>query len=217
MIGNTCERMVWNSNAHFFRIANNNIRYTSSSSGTALFILNVKNSSVEVNKIENNSINVSGSGSFTTHNGINLANINASNAFINVLNNAVSYSGSSSPTGNGIIVSSAATYNLFAAYNHVSTSFDNEFVNIALGLNTQASLTIPSTGIPTGATILDCGHPGKDYIDHDLSRNDPGCYGGSFNYTNYTTTAAPVIFHVETPRTVLQGSTLNVTSEGFDR
>ena len=217
MIGNTCPRMDWNSDTHFFRIANNNIQRSGTGSWTTLFIGSVKNSSAEINNIENNSVFISGSSSFSTHYGIYLNNINATNATINMLNNAVVFSGGTSPTTYGIYKHPSATYSLFAAYNHIATSFDNELTNIAGTLNVIASMSMASTGLPSGSSVLDGGHPGKDYIDHDLSRNDPGCFGGSFNITNYSVSAAPVIFHVETPRTVLQGSTLNVTSEGFDR
>ncbi len=216
VIGNTCNDMSWASSNYFFRIANNNIRRTSSSSGSALSIVSVKNSSVEVNTIENNSVYTTGFSNFTTIYGINITSLNASNATINVLNNAVAFSGGSSPTTYGISLGGSANIGFFAAYNHVSGN-DFAFQNIPVGLNVVTSFTLSAQGVPSGTNIQDGGHPGNDYIDHDLSRNDPGCYGGSFNFTNYSITASPVIFHVETPRTVLQGSTLNVTSEGYDR
>ncbi len=218
VIGNTCGRISWESNAHFFRIANNNVRFITTSSGRGLDINNVKNSAVEVNTVENNSVFVSSNTNFVTVYAIEFSNVNAPNATINALNNAMSWSGTTSPTTRGMFASTSATYSLFAAYNHVSTSFDIELDGIAVGLNViNFSLTLSAAGLPTGGAVLDGGHPGNDYIDHDLSRNDPGCYGGSFNITNYSVAAAPMIFHVETPRTVLQGSTLNVTSEGYDR
>ena len=41
------------------------------------------------------------------------------------------------------------------------------------------------TGACTDGTCVNSGSPNTDYTDHDLSRNDRGVSGGSFNYNNF--------------------------------
>lgn len=218
IIGNKCRYISWLSESHFFRISNNYVRLNTSGSGSAIYFTDAKNSSAEINIIENNSIAVVPTSCcvYTVY-GIRFNGLNAPNAQINIVNNAMSESNGNTSYGIRAVSTSA---NLFASYNHISSAFSTEMTGLTNnGTNVlNLSVTIAANGQPTGSAITNGGHPGNAYTDHDLSRNDPGCYGGSFNLNNYYPLAiGPKVFHVEAPRALFQGATLNVSSEGYDR
>ncbi|MCB9230715.1 MAG: hypothetical protein H6581_03590 [Bacteroidia bacterium] len=75
------------------------------------------------------------------------------------------------------------------------------------------------TGVCSAAECINAGHPSTDYTDHDLSRNDRGVAGGSFNYNNFwpILTGGARVFLVKTPRTVVQASSINAEAAGYDR
>lgn len=218
IIGNKAYQIAWDNTSQFFRIANNYVRHDPAGSGSALFIEEVKNSAVKINVIENNSVQISPTSCCVyTMYGLRFNSINAPNAQINVVNNA--FGESTGNTSYGIRAIST-TANIFASYNHISSAYSTELSGITNnGTNvTNLNVVIAANGLPTGSGITDGGHPGKAYTDHDLSRNDPGCFGGSFNIDNYYPLAiGPKTFHVEAPRSLFQGATLNVTSDGYDR
>lgn len=71
------------------------------------------------------------------------------------------------------------------------------------------------------STVPNTGHPDPIFTDLDLTRNDVGPCGGSYNITtNFLTpgTAGTGKVHwLEAPRRVSQGSTLSIEAEGHDR
>ena len=75
------------------------------------------------------------------------------------------------------------------------------------------------TGVSSSAEALNGGHPGSDYTDHDLTRNDAGVAGGSYRYTNFwpILTGGARVYLVKTPRTVVQSSTINAEADAHDR
>jgi len=214
VIGNRVNQMYWYSNSHFLRICNNYI-VKSGSYGTGIYIDNLKNSPSVVQQINNNSINLGGT---NTSYGIRFATITSASAVVDVLNNVVDEFISSSYYVYGIQNSSSSTFTLYVGYNYLFSGFDQELVSITNnGTNIiSSSVNVGTNGLPA-AYSSDGGHPGKAYYDHDLTRNNPGCYGGSFSMTNYYPLSnSPRVFHVESPRALYQGNTLNITSEGFD-
>lgn len=75
------------------------------------------------------------------------------------------------------------------------------------------------TGVCSDAGSIDMGHPGGAHTDHDLSRNDIGVAGGSYNCNNFwpILTGGARVYLVKTPRTVVQGSTINAEADAHDR
>lgn len=70
-----------------------------------------------------------------------------------------------------------------------------------------------------GAPAINAGDPDASYTDLDLSRNDAGCYGGSYSRDNFddpVPTSAIVAF-MNAPRRTLAGQSMSVTIDAFDR
>ncbi len=87
--------------------------------------------------------------------------------------------------------------------------------NTSLG---SASFVNPSTGAVTDAAAVNGGHPGNAFLDLDLSRNDQGCYGGSWSRDNFDDApGAAMTFLVDAPRQVIQGAPFSISAESFDR
>lgn len=220
IIGNKAPLISWFSNAQYFWIANNNLFLDGNVSGATILIGNAKDSAAKLNVIENNSIQIYPQNCcIYTLNAILFSSFSAPSAQIEVVNNALAETNNN--TSYGIRVVSTTT-NIFANYNHISSTFATDFSGVVNnGTNvTNLNVSISATGLPTGPGIADGGHPSTVYTDHDLSRNDPGCFGGSFNINNYfpqSISSGPRVFHVGTPRALHQGTNLNVTAEGFDR
>lgn len=220
IIGNRADIIDWNSTAHFFYIANNFLDYNNNSYTAAISIDQIKNSGFVTNTILNNSIrvqvNTCCSGSPY---GIRVGG-SASTARVDVINNAIDRITSNSNTYGISDLSSAA---VVASYNHVDASIisSRRLVNITPNGTNVTTLTVDvssTDGFVTGTAVVNGGSPDNAYTDHDLTINDPGCFGGSFNISNYfPLTATPRVYHVEAPRAIFQGGTLNISAEGFDR
>lgn len=87
---------------------------------------------------------------------------------------------------------------------------------IASSININATTGALNTGHPG----INGGHPNNKYADLDLSRNDAGCYGGSYSHNNFfplQTGSARVLFVEPSNTTFLQGQTLNLKAVGIDR
>lgn len=95
---------------------------------------------------------------------------------------------------------------------------------IAQGYNVfvpNLTQVIIATGAPVpGSPAINAGDPDLSYTDLDLSRNDAGCYGGSFSRDNFDDpmpTTAVVLF-VNAPRRTTTGAfSIPITIDGFDR
>ncbi len=90
--------------------------------------------------------------------------------------------------------------------------------NVFVGNLTQVVI---ATGAPVpGSPGINSGDPDAGYTDLDLSRNDAGCYGGSYSRDNFDDplpTTAVVLF-VNVPRRTTTGAfSLPITIDGFDR
>lgn len=214
IIGNRLRAIDWGSSAHFLRIANNYIYR--SVGGTGIYVSALKNSPLVTQQINNNSVRLFGT---STSYGIRFATISSASAVLDLLNNVIYEGLSASYYVYGISNSTSSTFTLYVGYNFLYNGFDTELVNIANnGTNgISSAYTVGGSGVPSAASV-DLGHPGKAYYDHDLTRNNPGCYGGSFNMDNYFPHSnSPRIFHVESPRALYQGNTIDITAEGYDR
>ncbi len=220
IVGNYVDILNWNSSAHFFYIANNFISYNNTGYDDGIGINTLKNSSLVTNVILNNSIrivpNTCCSG---TPIGIDVGG-SASQARVDILNNAIDRITAIS-NAYGIRVSTSA--NVFAAYNHIDASITSSrrLTGITPNGTNVTSFTVDvsaSDGTVTGTAVTNGGSPDNAYTDHDLSINDPGCFGGSFNINNYfPISASPSVYIVRAPRAIFQGGTLNIEAEGYDR
>lgn len=161
--------------------------------------------------------------------------------------NVVNNNTISKPTGNisyGIVLTTGASSNTEVQNNlNVSTIYAyayyfaggnfNVHYNYATnfsfygvtndGTNTTATnVTLNSDGLVTNgaSNTLNGGNPDAAFDDLNLSRNDAGCYGGSFSLTNFhpivSNDWARVIM-VNTPRRVLVNGTINMSATGFDK
>ncbi|MBK8950120.1 MAG: hypothetical protein IPM68_15095 [Flavobacteriales bacterium] len=87
-------------------------------------------------------------------------------------------------------------------------------------LTTTLSSVQLTNGAPTaGSPAINAGDPGVEFTDLDLSRNDAGCYGGSFSRDNFDdplpTTA--IVGIVNAPRRTQAALSVPITADGFDR
>jgi hypothetical protein len=75
------------------------------------------------------------------------------------------------------------------------------------------------TGECTAPECLNFGSPATDYTDLDLTRNNVGVAGGSYNFSNFwpNQSGGARVYLVKTPRTVVQSSTINAKADSFDR
>jgi hypothetical protein len=87
-------------------------------------------------------------------------------------------------------------------------------------INAGAGVSSTTGALNSGHAGINGGHPNNKYADLDLSRNDAGCYGGSYSHNNFfpiQTGSARVLFVEPSNTTFLQGQTLNLKAVGIDR
>ncbi len=202
--------IYWNSSSQFFSIQNNFITLTYPVNGynQGIYINTSKNTNSGVNVIVNNTIYKS---TYYYANGI-IVN-GAVNSYTEILNNLVLGTGSYAVNiSNG---NNSVHYNYFS--NAILYGFTNDGTNI-----TATNTTLNADGLNTNpsSNTINGGTPDSAYADIDLTRNDVGCYGGSFTLDNFFPITANdwarVIF-VAAPRRVLVNGTINVKAIGFDK
>jgi len=108
------------------------------------------------------------------------------------------------------------------SYNFVDNTFDNaSFAGITLdGTNTFSSSTsITSDGSSNSVATVDTGNPGTADYDLNLTRNDPGCFGGSYSHANFFPIdgTSSKVFYLQMPNEILVGGSNSVTGYSFDR
>lgn len=111
------------------------------------------------------------------------------------------------------------TYNMF--YNPYGSS---PYVTAPSGtlanfVNSAATNNVNADGSSSSAATVNAGNPLNDYLDLDLSRNDIGCFGGSYSRENFwpmVNTQSSRVIYLTTPRVVNQGGTVNMTGTGID-
>jgi hypothetical protein len=201
----------WNSTANYFGIYNNYIgcNYNSAATNTGINIATAKNSLSGSNAIINNTINKPAGSYYYA-----IYATNPVNSFTEIQNNLI--------FGNiyfgGILVGSG-TFSVH--YNQMSSFHIGGFIND--GTNIQATnLSLNTLGVVTNAlsSTINGGNPDLAYSDINLSRNDIGCYGGSFTHDNYfpiTSNDWARVLLVNAPRRVMVNSTIQVKALGFDK
>lgn len=214
IVGNrlTTGRITWSNNEHYFHIANNK----QSSNTYGIYCTQLKGGS-GVNKIDNNALRPAAGNARAIY----VTNVPA-NTNLEINNNVLvntTTSGTSYPiyvTG----INATATVGMF--FNR-RQGWDGGIVCGGCGDvdNQVATLTVDwNTGICSSVpACVDAGNPATDYTDHDLTRNNIGTDGGSFNQTNFfpILTGGARVYLVKTPRTVLQTSTIRAEADSYDR
>ncbi len=202
--------IYWNSNAHFFSIQNNfiTLTYPLNGYGYGVYIATSKNSNAGMNVINNNTIFKS---SFSFVMGI--YSIGSANSFTEIVNNLTVGSASYAvyvASGN-----SSVHYNYFT--NAALYGFTNDGTNIAA---TNTTLNIEGLNTNPSSNTINGGTPDSAYADINLTRNDVGCYGGSYTLDNFfpiTSNDWARVILVTAPRRVLVNGTINVKALGFDK
>jgi hypothetical protein len=102
-------------------------------------------------------------------------------------------------------------YNYFRYQNTVYTADSTNVYDANLRLNPDGSFV-------NNCNAINGGDPSPMYLDLDLTRNDAGCYGGSYSISNFTTpeTGARVLF-MKAPRVVYSSSPIEISADGIDK
>lgn len=111
----------------------------------------------------------------------------------------------------------SGTQNFTLWYYNASTtslpSSQNNYTNAGVVLDYNSGVNNFTQG-------TDSGNPSNEFLDLDLTRNDMGCYGGSYSFANFhpidNNKSSRMIFF-KVPRVVNQGNTFNVEGVGFDK
>ncbi len=210
--GSNLGAITWNSNSQFFSIQNNYIQltYPAHYINYGVHVSSSKASLAGTNSIINNTVHKTNS--FYLNYGFPLST-NAT-SFTEVHNNlviAVMYQYTYSFGGG----SYSAHYNMANNFNWLGITND--------GTNgTATDVTLNADGLNTNvlSNIINGGNPDAAYDDINLTRNDVGCYGGSFTLTNFFPFSAgdwSRVILVTTPRRVLVNGTIEVKAIGFDK
>lgn len=104
------------------------------------------------------------------------------------------------------------------SYNNVSNALFNAGTVSVAGNSLQSVTLSGSSGCLTN--FPDLGHPNPIFTDLDLTRNDWGACGGSFNISvNYPNTlnGTARVNLVRIPRRILQGGVFSINADGHDR
>ncbi|MBL0098443.1 MAG: hypothetical protein IPP46_19660 [Bacteroidetes bacterium] len=202
--------IYWNSTTHFFAIQNNfiSLTYYLNGYGTGIFIATSKNSTAGINMINNNTVYKA-----STALSYGIYFTGAASSYTEILNNLIAGSASYA-----VYVTSG---NVSVHYNYFTSAsllgFTNDGTNI-----TATNVTLNAEGLNTNplSNTINGGTTDSAYADIDLTRNDVGCYGGSFTLNNFfpiTSNDWARVILVTAPRRVLVNGTIHVKAIGFDK
>jgi len=198
---------------YFYQINNNYIIYRL----RGINILDWNNNVVGTNEINNNTFKRNSYSA--TNYAMYLGNLQAGGA-LNIYNNL--FDGINESTAYGIRFSSMnGTHNV--SYNYFDDGFDQFLwvvTNDGTNLENQTFTIDAVTGEPTSGTYVDLGHPDLIYYDHDLTRNNLGCFGGSNSMDNYFITGDANnnrVYLINMPKSVFTGAPIRVEAESFDK
>jgi hypothetical protein len=221
--------VTFDNDDNYMYIANNHFRYNGASSRVVYFS-NHRDGGPGGHTIVNNTIE---SGSSYTD-GIHFSASITAGTQVTISNNAL-YDLSAGEFGSGgefaiDFPSSISNAAVVLVTNNVYQNYDGGFADISLatlGLYADGNVESVSgtfnpddvTGECTDADCIDKGSPDNRYTDLDLSRNDVGVSGGSFNYNNFwpILTGGARVYMVKTPRAVIEGLTIDAEVDGYDR
>lgn len=106
-----------------------------------------------------------------------------------------------------------------AEYNYTNSS-DPYAIYLPGGTNVLgAAITYDiNTGAVTSGPAVNGGSPKAEFTDIDLTRNDAGCYGGSFSRANFDNADnGSRVLMVNTPRRAVKGNAFTITGDGLDK
>jgi hypothetical protein len=194
---------------HVFNIANNYFD-GGGQNQNLIYIASTKSTTTASNYIINNTFEHSNTNSWCIY-------LTSHNSYVYVLNNVIENNGTGiyGIGANTPTISDVFGYNYVEATNTPFGSIYNDGTNVGsspMTINTSTGALLTGAGINGGS-------PDLQYSDIDLSRNDAGCFGGSLTRANYigmTATSTQVIFF-DAPTRILNGQTINISAEGFDR
>lgn len=228
--------ILWANSSQFFYISNNyvnsitNTLASTSAHNYSLIRISAFKSGTnanEFNNLLNNSMNydLTASTSMTGVGGLTgvFATV-ALNQSCNIFNNLVQYQESSVTGRSGFNINGTPQF----GYNIVNCVTTTSFINIGNATgnsNTRSTvnLALYSYGCPvlTSNALVNAGHPDPIFTDLNLTRNDIGACGGSYNINeNYMingTAGSAKVHWLWTPRRVLQGGLVTIKAEGHDR
>lgn len=221
-------QLFWDNDDNYIYVANNHIRYNGQSS-RCLYIQDHRDGGPGGHTIINNTFQT---GSSYTD-GINIIQTITAGTQFTISNNAF-YDTSVGEFGSAgeFVLDLASISNsavVLITYN-VYQNYDGGFTDIglpALGVYTEGNVESVSgtfnpddeTGECLDADCIDKGSMDNRYTDLDLSRNDVGTAGGSFNFNNFwpILTGGARVYLVKSPRSVIEGTTIDVEVDGYDR
>lgn len=214
--------ILWNNDDDYFMIANNNIRHSTYGIFTQLY-----KAGAGVNKIENNSIRKNGN--INGAHGISITGTVPANTNLKIINNSIFDENTSNSFTEFAIQFSATPaspsfvsmeYNVHRSWTNGLTNVSNTVVSMIGNVAGGASYTHDATtGDCAAPECINLGSPATDYTDLDLTRNNVGTGGGSYNFNNFwpNQSGGARVYLVKTPRTVVQSSTINAKADSFDR
>lgn len=210
----------WNSSSQFFNIRNNYIQ----ASNMGIYLDDAKSSTAVLQVIYNNSIQIANGSTSTSavRYGIYVESIGTSSN-IEIMNNLIDVTATYTGPYNVGIYSATNSGQRNVYYNMVDdNSALDAPINGSWTVNTNNSTsTTVSMNSTTGASSqgVNLGNPATPFYDIDLTRNDMGCFGGSFTADNFFPqfTGAARVWFVAYPFNIRQGNTLSIQGATYDR
>ena len=204
--------IYWSNSTNFFYIANNYIK-NNAYAQYSMYIYGSNTNQTGGNTLINNTF-------YNTSQGYQTINFYSVSSFTFVYNNLVMNGG----TGAYGFYMAGNQANYVFSYNHFQLGNSNAMYGIVndgtnvFGSNTTFDI---NTGIALTGTAVNGGYPNDGYADHDLTRNDAGCGGGSLRITNFhpmnNLTNGARVTYVTAPRRVLMGNNVSLKADSFDK
>lgn len=202
----------WNNTNQHFSIQNNFIRldYPGNATNFGIYVQNGRNSAAGTNVINNNTIIKQ---TYSIYYGITI-NTGASSV-TEIMNNLIV-----APLYGGGLITSTGNYDIH--YNYVSNASFGGFTNDGTNVAPTNTTINAANGLITNAlsNTINGGTPDSAYSDINLTRNDAGCYGGSYTQDNFfpiTGNDWARVILVTAPRRVMVNGTINVKAIGYDK
>ncbi|HBF87692.1 MAG TPA: hypothetical protein DDX39_03535 [Bacteroidales bacterium] len=216
--------IYWGSSSHYFSMMNNYVKIANAYSSWATYsyginVVTAKNSNTGVNVIENNTLSRHiGSGGTNYSGGIQVSSTPV-NSTVTLMNNLI-IANSTETLQWGLVFASnsgivSASYTYMNSY--VSSPFNGLTDNGTNSIASNATIDIDGN-LALASDAINAGNADSIYYDIDLTRNDIGCYGGSYTLDNYfPITGAARVYLLMAPRRITVGNTMNIKAEAFDR
>ncbi|MCJ8288129.1 MAG: hypothetical protein HRT58_02270 [Crocinitomicaceae bacterium] len=208
VVGNTGVTSIsCGSASHYLYVSNNSLATSSYVNGIYIGSLKV---GAGTNVVRNNSIRVNGY-AIRVNTGVGGKLLIYNNILVDY--SAADY---------GISIGSVSLSNLIVSYNFIDNSFDN---GTLIGVTNDGTNLISSSvnlngdGSSAWTGTIDGGNPGTADYDLDLTRNDPGAFGGSYSLDNFFPIdgTSSKVFYLQMPSEILVGGSNSVTGHSFDR